>query len=435
MRLVDRTSATVRDEPFRLAVRTALEAAKTAPPFAVKVALLAPASTSNEGGTMTAGLLLASDTTAPPASAAWVNVTVQLLEEPDPTVIGLQSNEETAGPGAVKVTDAVAFAPFRLAVRTAMEFVATVPAVAVKLAEVAPADTDIAAGTTRAWLLLDNATLIPPEGAALVRVTVQVLVAPEAKVVGLHVTEASANEADKVIETVWDALPRVAVRTAVPSDVRVPAVAEKLAEVAPANTVTAAGTPRAGLLLESATLVPPEGAALVRLTLQALAAPEPRVVGLHVTEANANGADKVNETVCVALPRVAVSSAVPSEVIVPAVALKLAEVAPANTVTATGTPKTALLLVSPTLVPPEGAALVRLTLHALVAPEAKVVGVHATEASATGADKVNGTVWEALPRVAVSTAVASNVIVPAVALKLAEVLPAGTVTAAGTPRA
>ena len=51
------------------------------------------------------------------------------------------------------------------------------------------------------------------------------------------------------------------------------------------------------MLLESATLVPPEGAALVRVTVQVLVAPEARVAGLHATEARATGADKVNWTV------------------------------------------------------------------------------------------------------------------------------------------
>ena len=76
--------------------------------------------------------------------------------------------------------------------------------------------------------------------------------------------------------------------------------------------------------------------------------------------------------------------------------------------------------------------MVRVTVQALVAPEFRVVGVQVTEARATGADKVNETVWEAVSRVAVSTTVASEVMVPAVAVKLAEVAPDNTVTVAGT---
>jgi len=40
-------------------------------------------------------------------------------------------------------------------------------------------------------LLLDNVTVVPPEGAAPVRVTVQFTEAPPTGLVGLHVTEES----------------------------------------------------------------------------------------------------------------------------------------------------------------------------------------------------------------------------------------------------
>ena len=430
----DKVNETVWEALPRVAVSTAVPFALMVPAVAVKLAEVAPATTVTVAGTLRAGLLLDSPTLVPPAGAALVRVTVQALVAAEPKVVGLQVTEASAT-GADKVNETVGEALPRVAVSTAVPFALMVPAVAVKLAEVAPATTVTVAGTLRAGLLLDSPTLVPPAGAALVRVTVQALVAAEPKVVGLQVTEASATGADKVNETVGEALPRVAVSTAVPFALMVPAVAVKLAEVAPATTVTVAGTLRAGLLLDSPTLVPPAGAALVRVTVQALVAAEPKVVGLQVTEASATGADKVNETVGEALPRVAVSTAVPFALMVPAVAVKLAEVAPATTVTVAGTLRAGLLLDSPTLVPPAGAALVRVTVQALVAAEPKVVGVQVTEASATGADKVNETVGEALPRVAVSTAVPFALMVPAVAVKLAEVAPATTVTVAGTLRA
>jgi hypothetical protein len=54
-----------------------------------------------------------------------------------------------------------------------------VPAVAVNVPLVAPAETVIEAGTVRPALLSDTVTLVPPVGAAPLRVTVQVLVPPE----------------------------------------------------------------------------------------------------------------------------------------------------------------------------------------------------------------------------------------------------------------
>lgn len=61
----------------------------------------------------------------------------------------------------------------------------------------------------------------------------------------------------------------------------VPAMAWKLAVVAPAATVTEAGTVKALLLSESVTTVPPVGAASDSVTVQVVEAPEPTVVGVH----------------------------------------------------------------------------------------------------------------------------------------------------------
>jgi hypothetical protein len=58
------------------------------------------------------------------------------------------------------------------------------------------------------------------------------------------------------------------VTVAVPSIVIVPAIAVKLADIAPAATLTVAGTANDELLLEIATLAPPAGAALLNVTAQ-----------------------------------------------------------------------------------------------------------------------------------------------------------------------
>lgn len=60
------------------------------PAVAVKVAVVAPEATVTEAGTLTAALLLESDTTAPPVGAACVIVTVQVDVLPELTVAGLQ---------------------------------------------------------------------------------------------------------------------------------------------------------------------------------------------------------------------------------------------------------------------------------------------------------------------------------------------------------
>jgi hypothetical protein len=94
-------------------------------------------------------------------------------------------------------------------------------------------------------------------------VTVQVLALPEVRLDGLHCREAKASgvaDGRIVSEAVCVLLPSEAVITAVWVVVTVPAVAVKLAEAAPAATVTEAGTLRAVLLLESAIAMAPVAA-------------------------------------------------------------------------------------------------------------------------------------------------------------------------------
>ena len=67
-------------------------------------------------------------------------------------------------------------------------------------------------------------------------------------------------------------------------------VALKLAVVAPAATLTEVGVESAALLSETATLAPPVGTALVKVTVQVLAALGPRLLGVQATEDTNTGA-------------------------------------------------------------------------------------------------------------------------------------------------
>jgi hypothetical protein len=93
-------------------------------------------------------------------------------------------------------------------------------------------------------------------------------------------------------------------------------------------------------------------------------------------------------------PALAVITAVALVLIVEAVALKVAEIAPAPTDALTGTLKTLLLDVSDTVVA-DNAAFVIVTVHRDEPPEPSVVGLHARPDSCGG-------VWETvmLPPVA-----------------------------------
>jgi hypothetical protein len=95
----------------------------------------------------------------------------------------------------------------------------------------------------------------------------------------------------------------VAVTEALWSEVMLALVALKPAVVAPAATVTEAGTVRIALLLDSVTVTaaPPVGAALDRVTVQALVALDPRLAGAHVIEDTSTGATRLMVVLAVPL--------------------------------------------------------------------------------------------------------------------------------------
>jgi hypothetical protein len=70
------------------------------------------------------------------------------------------------------------------------------------------------------------------------------------------------------------------------------------------------------------------------------------------------------------------------------VALNVAVVAAAATVTEPGTVRVALVFVSVTLAAPAGAALDRVTVHVLEAFGPRLVGLQASEETSTGATRV-----------------------------------------------
>ena len=119
---------------------------------------------------------------------------------------------------------------------------------------------------------------------------------------------------------------------------------------------------------------------------------------------------------------------------VPAVAVKLAAVALAGTVTDAGTVRFALLEDSVTDVPPVGAALESVTVHEVLALDARLEAVHVRDDRLAEANSEIMRGAELPLSEAVIMALALEVIVPAVAVKLAVVALAGTMTEAGTVR-
>jgi len=78
----------------------------------------------------------------------------------------------------------------------------TVPSVAVKVAEVVPADTVTLPGTESRLLELESETVVEPVGTATVRATVQVVVPPEFNEVESQETEDSCGVAKTGMVTV-----------------------------------------------------------------------------------------------------------------------------------------------------------------------------------------------------------------------------------------
>jgi len=138
---------------------------------------------------------------------------------------------------------------------------------------------------------------------------VQVVDAPELTLVGLQARAETSTRATSVRVAVFEAPFRVAVMVADCVVVTVPTVAVKVVEVLVAGTVTDAGTVSAGLLLESATALPPVGAASLRVTVQVVAAPELTLLGLHAKTETTAGSIKLNVVLCEAPFKVAVTIA------------------------------------------------------------------------------------------------------------------------------
>ena len=183
------------------------------------------------------------------------------------------------------------------------------------------------------------------------------------------------------------------------------AVALKVAVVAPAATVTEAGTVSNALLLASVTVEPPAGAVWPSVTVHALTALCPRLVRLHARSDTSTGATRLIVAVFELVPRVAVTVALWLLAIVAvAVALKFAVVAPEATVTDAGTVSEALLLASVTLDPPVGAVWPSVTVQVLTALCPRLVRLHAKVDTMIGATRLIVAVCELLPRVAVTVA-------------------------------
>ena len=246
----------------------------------VKVVLVLPGAMVTLVGTCaTDVLLLCSATTAPPAGAAPVKVTVPVELAPPTTAVGLLVIEERLA--ALTVKDAVRLTP-SVAVIVAELLLATPDVVTVNVVEVLPAGTVTEVGTVAtAVLLLCRETETPPVGAGPVRVTVPVEGLPPIKLVGLRLRIVRLRGAGVTVKVAVCVEPNEPVMITAVLALTAFVVRAKLALVFPLATTTVAGVCAAPvLLLDSAIVAPPVGAGPLRVTVPVAPVPPATVVGL-----------------------------------------------------------------------------------------------------------------------------------------------------------
>lgn len=300
-------------------------------------------------------------------------------------------------------------------------------------------------GTVAAVELLDSETAAPPAGAAALKVTVPVEALPLTTLVGLSDSAESVGPPGGLTTSVaLFIVARIPEIVAVVDTVTVRVVTVKVALLAPAATVTLAGTVIAAVLPASGTTAPPVGAAALNVTVPDDEVPPATLVGLNVSAASV-GPVTAGVRVSIAsrlgspgTPKDAmmVASTVPVTALV--VIVKLALVANAGTVMLAGTATTAGRALMSVMSWAWLCAALKVTVPVVALPPIRLVGLSASVASsgcggAATAVTVRSAVRVTTPKPAKIVTVLEAVTAALVGtVKAALVAPTGTVTVPGT---
>jgi hypothetical protein len=174
------------DEPFNVAVTVAVWSETSVPVPAVNVAEVALAATLTEGGTVNRDEALLESVTTVLLVADFDRVTVQVVLALEARLAVAHCREDRVTAGATRESVTGLDEPFNVAVTVAAWSENSVPALAVNVAEVALAATLTEDGTvSRDAALLESVTTVLLV-ADFDRVTVQVVLALEARLAAAH---------------------------------------------------------------------------------------------------------------------------------------------------------------------------------------------------------------------------------------------------------
>jgi hypothetical protein len=326
-------------------------------------------------------------------------------------------------------------APPPVAVIVTVWFDATALGVTANVALIDPAGIVTLAGTVSALvLLLDSVTTKPPVGAGALIVTVPVTLVPIRPVVGLTDT---AEAAGGVTVNVADfELPdTVAVMVAMVFALTELVVTVAVVDVAPAGTVTVAGTLAEPLLLERATVTPAAPAAALSVIVAVeFCAPPRTLVGPSVSVETVYGLSVRLADAVIPFAAIEIDAVVTTETCDVAM-VNVPVLAPAATVAVAGTEAAALLLESATTRPPAGATEFSVIVPVIAAdPPTTAVGLRARP---LGPMTLTTTLADFVDPFSVDVRVTVLAVATAcdITVAVAIVDPAGTVTVAGTESA